>query len=943
MNTSHTARGVFFVRVSVAATLGLGFCAAAPPVLAQEQPVEELEEVQVTGTRIVREDYVSPNPVQTFDAQQLERLNIVNIADAITQVPANVSSFQARNQGGNPFFVGSTLANLRGLNPYFGTRTLTLVDSHRFVPTNQGQSVDLNVVPALLVNRMEVVTGGASAAYGSDAVSGVVNVILDKRLEGMKLEADYGVTQRGDGDNHHLGIATGTSLFEGRGHLILGAEYQNSQSIDDCAAARKWCRQSNGFLLNGGSGFEVLGAGGVRPSYQGGFNAPPLNPAWPQRVRVADLRVNQVNEYGVIYNLTPGATTAISANAAGTGTTDFAIGQYGHLSPMQSVIGGDGVPTTAITSLFPDVERVTAFSRMSFDITDSTQIFAEASYSNVDAFVTQGGPGFVVSTLCVRPDNAYLSGAFGAAVLAAANNENRTFGGCAPGQTVVRKDWYTQIDRYVTTDTATYRGLVGLNGRFGDSGWTWDAYYQYGQTKRMQLLIDNNTSKQMDMALDAVIDNRAGSATFGQAVCRVTRDGVQPAFPDGPVDPARLALAAGCVPLNPFGNAALTAAQRAYAFGDLREENTITQDVLAFNVTGQLWQGWGAGPLSAAAGVEYRAEKLTNEAADEPFYQRTDYAAQYGDPFAGRTQVKEGYVELEMGLLKDLPLAKDVRLNVAGRRTSYRTVDDLVATNPATKVDVTTWKVGAVWDVLDWLRLRGSRSRDLRAAGFRELYYSQTTPEDASSIFGGVNNPWLPPGPFGPAFDAAAILLSGNSSLKPEKATTTTLGFVLSPGGRAQGMHFSVDWYRIELVNGISGGLAAKTIERCYQGDQFYCSLIDGTPGGTPNPATGLEGFSDITSLRAPYENGRPYRAEGLDITWDHLIPLDTFFDGSTGSIAVRLSATRALKTELEVLQYPDYITTNVVGQVGQAGFLADYAPTPKWVGNFTTRTSMAR
>jgi outer membrane receptor protein involved in Fe transport len=131
----------------------------------------DLEEVVVTGSRIQREDYVSPNPVSTFDAQRMENLGLVNIADVITQVPQNVSQFQAATTGGSAFFIGSTLANLRGLNPFFGTRTLTLVDSRRFIPTTQGDSVDLNFIPSILIARTEIVTGGASAAYGSGAVS----------------------------------------------------------------------------------------------------------------------------------------------------------------------------------------------------------------------------------------------------------------------------------------------------------------------------------------------------------------------------------------------------------------------------------------------------------------------------------------------------------------------------------------------------------------------------------------------------------------------------------------------------------------------------------------------------------------------------------------------------------------------------------------------------
>jgi outer membrane receptor protein involved in Fe transport len=292
-----------------------------------------------------------------------------------------------------------------------------------------------------------------------------------------------------------------------------------------------------------------------------------------------------------------------------------------------------------------------------------------------------------------------------------------------------------------------------------------------------------------------------------------------------------------------------------------------------------------------------------------------------------------------MPLLADKPLAKLVQLNAAGRRTNYNTKDDLVASNPPTKVSVTTWKFAAVWDTHDWLRIRGSYSQDLRAAGFRELYYSQSIPADPPGTFfgfGGVTNPWLP-APFN--YDPAVVNLSGNSSLKPEKAKTTTVGFVLSPKGWADSLHFSADWYQIKLINGISGGIIAKTVNACYLGDAFYCSQIEGTPGGPGTTTAGPDGsygFSDITGLRAPYENGRPYKAEGVDMTADYMLPLTRLSANAQGSLMFRATATRALKTELETLIYPNWTTRNVVGQVGPAGFLADYAPTPKWVGDFS-------
>ena len=282
-----------------------------------EQPAATLEEITVTGTRIRRDGYTAPTPTTIVDSEYMESLGIVNVADMVTQIPSNISNFQPENTGGSAFFIGSTLANLRGLNPFFGTRTLTLVDSKRHVPTNNGNSVDLNAIPSVLIDRLEVVTGGASATYGSDAVTGVVNILLDKDLEGLKVDLDFGSSD-GDGDNEHIGIAGGAQLFGGRGHIVAGAEYQRQDPILSCFHARDWCARGIGFFSNGGF-----------PGQPPGQTFVQTLPGQPQNVLVENRRANQTSYTGVIFNNTPNATTAMQATASGTGVVPFNIGQHG--------------------------------------------------------------------------------------------------------------------------------------------------------------------------------------------------------------------------------------------------------------------------------------------------------------------------------------------------------------------------------------------------------------------------------------------------------------------------------------------------------------------------------------------------------------------------------------------------------------------------------------
>ncbi|HEX5049681.1 MAG TPA: TonB-dependent receptor [Gammaproteobacteria bacterium] len=873
------------------------------------------EEIVVTGSRIrQREDYASPNPVSTFDSAKMENLALVNIADVITQVPQNVSQFQASTTGGGAFFVGSTLANLRGLNPFFGTRTLTLVDSRRFIPTTQGDSVDLNFIPSILIDRTEVVTGGASAAYGSGAVSGVVNILLNRSLDGVKLDLDFGSTGQGDGDNYHVGIAGGSKFAGERGHFVVGGEYQQNDVIQSCSDARDWCSQGVGLFSNN-TGF----------SFGAGQPYTPKIPGQPADIIMANLRQNQTTRNGVIFNNTQNATVAQQFNDAGTGITPFAIGAEGWRGAGGTVPGGDGQSTYKNLSLYPDIERKSVYGMLDWNFSDSLTGYVDLSWGNVTGINHQWAPGQNTANTCIRPDNAYL-GTLSPAAQAeiAARNGNSpfstnvlcgfTFNGfpLSPPGTIVTKDWSGQNDQTVTTDTDVTRIVLGLKGDLSET-WSWDAYYQHGETTRDQIGSGYQTNWRYYMATDAIIDTRPGLPTTGQPICRAIVAGV----PDPTVDPS---LIAGCQPLNIFGQKASQAALD-YAFGDLTESNKINQDVYAGTISGQLWKGWGAGALMGAFGLEYRDEDLVNNAGDLPRAQRTDFSLQYGDSFKGDTTVKEAFAEFEMPMLRDLPGAQLLTLNVAGRRSEYNNHDGTTGQSGTQSFD--TWKAAFVYDPVKWFRLRGSRSQDLRAASFRELYYSQSIPP--GGIFGYVQNPTtgLPPNTYPPQGDAAWQILVGNPQLNPEESLTETYGFVLSPGGGAEGMHFTADWYQITIKGGQRLDGSPSVINACFaRNDPAACARIKYGPPLVPGFPT-----SNIDEVSVPYINASPYTAKGVDYSFDYPLMLDA------GTIAFNLTATRAID-----LLFQDTISLQIRDVAGQSGggfgFLPDVAPAPEYIGN---------
>src|SRR5215469_1535857 len=252
----HHMPGTVLQRIAMMTVVLWGIGSVA---VAQDQPPAtggtsagnnpSLSEVVVTGSRIERSTFTTPNPVTVLNSKDIENLALTNVGDVLAQLPQNSNFFAANNVGLGNFNVGAQLANLRGLNPFFGTRTLTMVDTERVVPQATGGGVDVTLIPSMLVARTEVVTGGASAVYGSDAVAGVVNIILDKKLTGLKFQADYGQTSHHDGGDPHFSIAYGSDLGD-RTHFIVGAEYENSEDIGICSQVRDWCRSNEALFTN---------------------------------------------------------------------------------------------------------------------------------------------------------------------------------------------------------------------------------------------------------------------------------------------------------------------------------------------------------------------------------------------------------------------------------------------------------------------------------------------------------------------------------------------------------------------------------------------------------------------------------------------------------------------------------------------------------------------
>ncbi|RYZ67349.1 MAG: hypothetical protein EOP08_02970, partial [Proteobacteria bacterium] len=355
-------------RISNAASLVAAAVACSLAGSAHAQAAaDELQEVTVTGSRIQSSGYTTPTPVTVVDAKLLEDLNATNIGAAVSQLPAFKASVTPTTNGFGSFNVGAQIVNLRGLGV---NRNLVLVDGRRFAPVTREGTVDLNLVPSALIARTDVVTGGASAAYGSDAIAGVVNVILDKRLNGIKGQVDGGTSQEGDGTVWHVSLAGGSDFAGGRGHFIVGGEYEKQDGIGDCFT-RSWCK-GGAIITNTGVGAVAGLPFSYRTDVGGGFAATPG---------------------GVISILQNTGTAAATANTLairnmfGTGAVQFdASGnpvayRLGRpASGNNAGDGGDAFSPMTLTQLLVPVERYATFGHADFDFSDTVTGFVEGSF-----------------------------------------------------------------------------------------------------------------------------------------------------------------------------------------------------------------------------------------------------------------------------------------------------------------------------------------------------------------------------------------------------------------------------------------------------------------------------------------------------------------------------------------------------------------------------------
>jgi len=875
-----------FTRLSCGAglfalTIGISI---ANPALAQDAPAPSSGEVRgapaqdaivVTGSRIRRDGFDAPTPATVIGGDLMEDLGQVNVSETLKLIPQN-SNFQSDavsgiTAGAN---VGASFANLRGLNPFSGTRTLTLVNSRRFIPTSDGGAVDVNVIPSAMIARVETVTGGASAAYGSDAIAGVINFILDTELEGIRAQVDYGQTFRGDGGSLHGSLVYGTAFAGGRGHVVVGGEYQDNKGIGDCSKVRTWCAESwdvytnaNNVLPGGRtSGYNVAGSPGdpfpnfvIGPNSIQAFNDP----------------------RGVVRDRAPTAVAARNYRFTddGLGIVQFDPGMFVSSAQVGPRQGGDGISTYDDSDIQTPLRRYVGYLHGQFELSPAIEIETELTYANRVASNTANilGPR---STYFVKANNAFLPESL------------RTL--LAGTSFSLGKDLDSNFKSLNEAEASVFRGLVGLNGELGND-WTWSVYYQYGNNQRHQDRTNNRVNTPFQYALDAV-----RNPANGQIVCAE----LLKATPDP--------RAIGCKPLNLFGLDNLDPAAVAYAYRPVVEDFDYTQHVVSASIQGNLLEGW-AGPIGFAAGADYRDEVGLVTHGDIPDY--FDYAFTFGLDYGGTIKVLEGFTELNVPVFQDFALGDSLEVNGAIRYTRNESANTY--SNEEKTTEAVSWKVSGLYDVVDGLRLRASRSRDIRAAGFRELFL-RNIPTEPGSVSGIVDNPAITGSPAG-GDDPTPVLSGGSFSLNPEKADTTTAGIVVSPTF-IPGFSFSVDWYQIKIGGAITS-LSAQGVVNFCRDYQLFCDRI--TYGASP---------ADITFIDARQVNLAALTLRGFDMEVSYRLRLDDIFSEGAGSMNFRVLGNR--QYDFISQPTPGVPSTDFAGQAGPVADAGNFNASPPWIWN---------
>jgi len=889
-----TGRNQLALAISTATALLAGYGNHA--LAAQAAPA--LEEVTITGSRISRDiGFESPVPVTSLLPSELRMfepgLGVAQQLENLPQFYNNVSSDNIANRVTAD--VGQSQLNMRGMG---GARTLVLLDGSRVVPSDRRSSVSVDYLPSTLIQRVDVVTGGASAAYGADALAGVTNFILNRRFTGLDLAFSTGINEQGDGEYDRSSLTWGDDYLDGQLHMFGSLELRENDAY----------RRENAEWDNR--------AGYVK------------NPAWvtgapagvPLRLTKDYVYPTTFSPTGLILQ-TGSALNRMQFNETGTGVVAFGNGDFSSLAgqpgTMSSQVGkpGDYQYDLFVRGHTQSLERVgveaqTGFLGGDFELSENTTFWGHALYGrtlNTPEPSSSGASGIGLghaglAYMTVYPENPYLP----ASVKAIMTTEKRAN---------IRVDQHGMLD----VPWGTYERPEIVNRMWSFTGgfdhdlggdWNLRGSYQYGEAQKHNENVGWERFDRFYLAMDAVPDPVTGTPicriqlvqkqlaaqgrnletelrTWALANSRVYRTDagvIDPAKPQTIDYPIAVDSIDGtikdCVPVNMFGKGLQSKAAMDYIHSS-RSKTGISGQEQHFGellANGTVFEGWGPGAITAAVGATYRKEHIAQTIVDTaidalgPPYNvtlpdgtvairgiapsisgGTDNLHRFsGQPvFSGGFNVKELFVETIIPLFASASGAQYAELNLAGRYADY---------SRAGKIDV--WKAGLSIKVTEDLRLRGTLSHDIREGTFEELFVQQGRGAN-------VTDPWNSNISY-----TTFNLTGGNPDLKAEEARTKVMGFVYQPSF-LEGFSVSLDGYDVALSSAIGNLTEQATIDECFKTGALCDKIEKGTDGL-------------IKLIRVNFININAAKVSGYDMETSYRLEPD-FFDNQAESMNFRL------------------------------------------------------
>jgi outer membrane receptor protein involved in Fe transport len=822
---------------------------------ANRDEANEVSEVTVTGSRIRRQDYQANSPIVTVGQEALQSTGSATVETLLNDLPQFVPS--VGNTSNNPSGGGQAFVELRGLGTQ---RTLVLLDGRRVIGGTASGVVDINLVPAAIIQNIEVITGGASAAYGSDAIAGVVNFRLIDDFEGVELDVQYGQTQRNDGVQASASLTVGGNFDEGKGNAVLSFGYSQRGEIFN--ADRQFSS------ISGQSGTSPLGStlffSANLPS-QAAINA--VFGTTPTTITPANLAANQIG-----YN--PNDTLfyyPLRRNYAGPTTIDYTGFQPNF-----------AYNTGALNYLFLPLERYNFFSRGSYEINDNAEVFGQFVFANYTATTTlaptpaagnpaaPGGTGFLVPVT-----NPFIPAQLKTLLASRTGDTANVNGAGANEDFLVNKRFSALGGRVSTNSNNVYQGLVGLRGDLTNE-FSYEVYAAYGRNEITEIQ-EGNISKS---AVNQLLQSPSGGAN----------------------------LCAGG--FDPFGITELSNACASFIGRTSKNTEFIEQRLVEAVLTGPLFT-LPAGEVNIALGADYRAD--TYSFVPDALLSTGDVAGfNAQQPIEGTVDVYELFGEADLPILANLPFVNELSLNLGYRYSQYSSVGQ-----------VHSYKAELNYEIIDPLRLRASYQRAVRAPSIGELFSPQnqsfpgigvptTTgtggdPCDTRGAFrlgnkGGsaaaVRALCLAQGVPTAAIDTyefnqnqVASITGGNPNLEEETATTYAVGLVFRPKFASpllERFSASVDYYNIEIIDVISTIGASTQISACFNANgenptlsptNFFCTLFG------RDPATG-----NITNPTLTNANLAVLETAGIDVQVDYGFDLDAIgLDPRFGSIDFNL------------------------------------------------------